>query len=180
VIEAQTKKAIYSAVREWVKGEVEGEDHVDLARLADEAVDYFMRDEEILRNCLRIVLRPLVYEVARLVLRSTRGEEVIDLGPDEIVTRGEHTRRGKTLSQKFAKWMEHSGDNGHMRMVKMTKPQLLIAAQERKRRGHTELKIAAFQERLAAGMKSGEVVEQRYTIEDMRRIWSEVEATGGL
>jgi hypothetical protein len=173
------KNTTQMEVRQWVQDAIDGVDGVDLAKLSNDAVDHFMADEDFVRRELGGVLRPLVYEIARNVLKATRQEAVVNLGQDEIVTREEHKRRSNQLAKRFIRWMEHAGEDGHVRLMKMRKKQLLTAANERRKRGETELKIAAFEEQVARGLSSDtEVVEERYSAEDLEGIWEQIEAKG--
>lgn len=168
--------SIEQQIRQWVQAEIEEADSVDLPSLANDALDHFRTDEAFVHALMEDAIRPRVYDIARHVLSETRGAgNPIELG-DEIVTGEEFKKRSRNMSAKFARWMEHAGEDGHIRFTKMRKPQLITAASERKKRGLTELKIAEFEQRVAAGMKSdNETVDQRYSAEDLQSIWKQIE-----
>lgn len=164
-------------VRSWLREVISDSDSVQLPELASEAVEHFRSDQVFIDQLLKESLAPMVYELAHDVMKETRQGTVV-LG-ERVVSGKEFKRRSSALQARFLRWMEHSDGDGHVRLMKMRKKQLLAAAEERTKRGNTELMIAAFEKRVAAGLENDkQAVEEKYSAEDLEEIWKQIEDKG--
>lgn len=160
-------------LREWIKERVEDQDSVDLPELADEAVKFFSEKPHFVRDIMGEMLRGHVYEIGQNMLKSTHGEPVVMLG-ETAVTQSEFKRRSGALSERFSRWMEHTGDQ-YERLTKLTSVELLNAAGNRERRANTEIAVAKFLRRVASGLSEGQRVEERYSATELEALWTNAE-----
>jgi hypothetical protein len=151
-------------VRTWVREQIADADEVTLPALADEAVEHFVKDKRFIRALLDESLRPLVYDLARIEMGRTRGT-VIRLG-DTLATEEAIDKRSQTLAGKWSRWLEHVNDR-HVRLLDMTREDLLTAAGERRERAEADLKIADLWDRLAAHLEGGQAVRERFTPQEI-------------
>ena len=167
--EEQQKLSHQAQVRLWIKGQVDGAPAVRLPDLTDRAVEHFSKQKPFIRSFLAEQLRPIVYEQARIVLQDTRRDGAPILLGDELVNREEFKRRATAIASKWSQWIEHSGDR-HIRLLDMTRADLLAAAEERYQRGQREMGLARLWRKLAAGLGDGEVVRERFTPEQIEEV----------
>lgn len=98
---------------------------------------------------------------------ATRGLSL--MGADTLVSKEALQATIDRLALKFEHWVEHAGDR-HLKLLSMRKGDLLQAAQERRKRGLTELRIAVLWERLAETLTSDQEVGDKYTTEQIARM----------
>lgn len=156
-------------LRQWVSAQCSGRSQIGIPELCDEAVDHFTQDKPFVRTFLNEALRPMVYTVVQQVVSSSR--EYVVLG-DEVVTQAVVRARSRPLLGRFNKWMEHAGDR-HYRFMDLTKEQVLMAIDERKKRVAGEITIIALEEHIAAKLESGERVRDRFTPEGLEQLMNE-------
>lgn len=150
-----------SKVRQWVRESIEGREEVRIPDLVNEAVKVFNKDRKFLTALANETLRDMVYELARTAVGNSR---LITLG-DEAVNLEGVKRRARTHSV-FASWLEHAGDH-HVRLLDMTREDLLVAADEREKRGQHEVRLAALWRTIANGLEGGQTVGSKYTAEEI-------------
>lgn len=160
-------------LREWLKERIEDRDAVNLPDLADEATEFFTTKPQFVKEAVAEMVRGYVYEMGQKILKDTRGEHVFLLG-GEVVTGTEFKRRSGALGKRFVKWMEHTGDD-YERLMTLQAPQLRHAAEARENQAHTQLRVASFLRRVAAGLADGQRVEERYGVEELEAFWNDVE-----
>lgn len=171
-------------VRDWIREEIQERDSVILPEFTRETINHFMENNGLLGDLLKESLEPLVYQMAKEVLGESRHAAQgqyrarqfayanVQLG-DEMVTREEFESRAKKFSNRFSRWMEHAGDR-HYNFMKMNATQLQAAADERRKRGTTEIFTAEFFERIAGDIGVG-FVEEVYSPEQVDEIWHEMQ-----
>jgi hypothetical protein len=158
-------------LREILLEEIEGESSVNLPELANRVADIVRANEELASGLIAEVVRPYVYQQGTQIFAQTRGEPIVELG-DEVVGRSEFEARAKTLSSRFARWMEHANGR-YVNFMEMTKADLEDAARQRKTRATTELKIAEFQLYVSRTLKKkSEKVGDRYTPSEVDEMWT--------
>ncbi len=151
--------SIRSRLRVWITEEVEDLHEFELSTVADSATDYFLTDSEFVGTVLRDLLRAMAYEVTAGVAQRTRG--FIVLG-NHVASREGLKEQAKHLSGKWDRWLEHVGTR-HLRLMDMTREDLLTAAAERRLRAKTENTIATLWETLAEKLEGGQVLRERFT-----------------
>lgn len=156
-------------IRNWIKGEVEGESEVQLPDLTARAIDHFSGQKAFIRAFLAETLPEMVYEQARTVLRLTRdwGEPIL-LG-DSLVTPEVLARKARVLKSRWSGWFERVGDR-HINLMAMTREDLRQAAEHRRTQAMTELGYATLWDEMAARMKKGQTVAQRFKPEDIEAL----------
>lgn len=162
-----TELSSKARIRQWVREEIEGKEEVQLPELASKAIDTFKKDTKFLRQLAEESLRAMVYQLAYQAVQQTRG---MWMAGDTAVTKEAIRQRARKHSL-FRDWLEHVNDK-HIRLMDMTREELLIAADEREKRGKHEIGLAALWRTLAERLEGGETVGNRYTpdeIEAMHR-----------
>lgn len=159
--------------RAWIEERVE--DHTSVPELAEGALAHFRKQPSFVDTFLDVALYGMLYEITKKVLMGTRHDAVL-LG-EEVVSRNEFEVRSYKLAKRFARWMEHAGEDHHVRLMKMSRRQLRVAIQERKGRIETEQRVVNLMERIEHDLTSDEeVVEDRFSAEDLAEMWQELES----
>lgn len=157
-VERATAGSARSKVRAWIREAIRDRGDVHLPTLAGEVVEHFRGDQEFVDAYLAETLPDIVYATAQAVLGTTR----VRLA-DELVQPERLRAATPVLRSKWGHWLEHVGDR-HVRLGDMTKGLLLVAAEERERRGDTEYVIARTWRHLAGAMETDwETVNQRFS-----------------
>jgi hypothetical protein len=156
-------------LRQWVMQQVNGKAQLEIPELCDEAVDHFSKDRPFVRTFLNEAMRPMVYQVVQQVVSASR--EYVVLG-DEVVSQAVVRARSKPLLGRFTKWMEHAGDR-HYRFMDLTREQVVLAIEERKKRVSGELTVIALEEHVMTKLQPGERVRDRFTAEGLEQLMNE-------
>lgn len=152
-------------VRLWVRERIQGEEEVSLPELANEAIQVLGGDRKFITAFANECLHDMVLELASQVIKQTRG--LIKIG--DVVTDVEGVKRRARKQSVFANWLEHVGDR-HVRLLDMTREDLLSAADERQTRGERELEVAALWRTLAQRLEGGQAVKDRFSAEEIEGI----------
>lgn len=178
--QVQNQPSVRSVVRAWLREAIEGEEAISLPFLADKAVQHFGKQPELVQQYFAETFRQLVYGEAQSVVARTRSTasvssqtDRIQLG-DEIVTREVVKERARKLGSRWSNWMEHVGER-HISLMKMTRDDCLKAIGERELRIASEQKRVTLLQRLAEQLEGDEAIEDRYSDEDIDRIWKEID-----
>ncbi len=150
--------------REWLKGEIAGRDEVKFPELTDSLMDWLERSD-----LWRAFFRMGAYQFVRNEFTAGRSLNGLVCLAEEAVTRSVLDRRAEALRKKWNQWFEHVGDRD-IRLMAMTREDLLVAASERRQRATTENEIARVWEVLADGLDEGETVGDRYKPEQIEQI----------
>jgi hypothetical protein len=135
-----------------------------------------MSDTDWVEDMLDESLNPVLYDLATNAVHGTRQGIFLVVG-DEIMRRDEFRRRARGQASRWMGWMEHVGDR-FIRLGDMTRRDLLLAAQERRRRADREYKIADLWEKLAAGLAEEQRVGEVYTIDQIQEVAEAISIDG--
>ena len=148
-------------VRQWVRDHVAGKEEIRIPDVVDAAVKDFSRDRKFLTALATESLRDMVYEITKDTIGRSR---MILLG--EVGTNHDGVKRRARTHTVFRDWLERVGDH-HVRLLDMTREDLLVAADERQKRGQHEVAIAALWRTIANGLEGGQVVGTKYTADEI-------------
>mgnify|MGYP001559047130 FL=1 len=129
-------------VREWIREALVDVESVSLPHLTDVIMAKILEEKEVLTG----YLRSGVYQEVKLVVSTTRG--MVEMG-EEAVSRECLAERGQHFRERWVDWFEHVAGKGHVRLMAMTKGDLLIAASERRERAMTEIDVVNLWEAIA-------------------------------
>jgi hypothetical protein len=160
-------------LREFIHDEIKGKSEVSLPDVTKRAVRFAIKNKEYLKALLIDLLKPIVYEEAKRVIAQSRGlasesettSNLVQLG-DEVVSRGVLKERAAKIGQRWLKHMEHAGSR-HVLLMDMTADDLLLAEQERRKRGDAEYGYADLWAKLRVRMESGQRVRDVWSAEEI-------------
>jgi hypothetical protein len=172
-----TANSVRSRIREIVRTRIEDEDEISLPNLTDALVTLLRGDEPFMEEFIRISLRSEVYAQVSAAVAGSRN---LVLFGDTAMSEDAIEKRSDAFASRFLGWFEHSGER-HVRLMDMTKEDLLASASERRKRGNREYVIAELWTQLAGKLKKGQRVEERFTAEEIEAMYSRIEsATEGV
>lgn len=155
-----------SEIRSFVRNLVTDEQEVSAPELVNRAIENFASNEEFVRQLFTEAFHDIVYAEVQAVIAETRIIRV----PGYTFTQEELSKRVAKHSV-FKNWLEHSGER-HIRVMDMTKEDLLVAASERESRGERELKLANLWRSIAGELNNGEKVSTKFTSEDLDQLYA--------
>lgn len=166
-------------LRQWVREQLEDDKTIAwkvpvAARAAAE--EWQGRGEDAMQELLQDVLEPIIYRITLEVTAESRSrsKNVLDITEDkrgrQFIIRS-HVKR--TATEMVQAWFEHAKD-GHVRLMKATKEQLEEAVHQRTAQASTQMKRAAFLQRLADGMVEGQTVEEAWGVERVAGLYVEM------
>ena len=155
-------------VRQWVREQMEDASEVDLPALAGRAVAHFRGDAAFIQTFLDESLPTLVYDIASSIGSKTR---LLSFG-DHLATRAT-VADAATRHTVFERWLEHAGAR-HIRLLSMTKADLLVAAEERRKRGEHDMWLSRLWVRIAKDMSDEDTVGERFTTEEIEKLAQEL------
>lgn len=165
-------------LRTWIQNELTGKSEVNLPDLAAAAVEHVTKNRKLLNAVLLDMLRPMVYEEARLVVSGSRGappsERMVQLG-DDLVSREALSGRARRMSRKWLEFTEHAGSR-HVLLMDMTAEDLDLAESERKARGDVEYGYANLWANLRARLEPGQRVREVWTAEEIEQAYRSLKA----
>lgn len=168
---ATTENSARSRIREIVRNRIEAEDEISLPELTDALVTLLRGDEQFMDEFVAEALRSEVYaQVSAAVAGSRR---LVQVG-DFAMTSEAIEKRAQAFASRFLGWFEHSGAR-HVRLMDMTREDLLTSASERRKRGQREYSIAALWTQLASGLEGGQRVEERFTAAEIEALYERIE-----
>ena len=152
----------------------EGE-RLKLTDLTEQALKEFAVDPEWVTAFVSESLESMIRSVAQKAVASTRGhyrkyvfrDTVMGVQAYATQTTQEAATLSMKLMQKWGSWMEHTGQS-HLRLLDMTRADLLAAAEERERRANRELEVARLWRAMADAMPGGATtVREAFKLEDI-------------
>lgn len=158
-------------LKTFIRGQIKGKSEIDLVVLTQRVLRFVSKDKVLLKAVLLELLRPMVYEEARLVIADSRegGDassdpttNLVQLG-DEIVSRGVLRERA---GRKWLQFMEHAGSR-YVRLMDMTDDDLILAEAERRKRGDAEYQYADLWAKLRARLEKGQRVRDVWTVQEI-------------
>lgn len=162
-------KSYRTQLREWIDNEIATSDQIKLPDLVNSAVNHFESDNRFVREFMRENLRDVIYEEAQRFVSLTRSH--VQLG-DMVTSRGQF----KTLARHkspFQTWLEHVGDH-HVLVLDMTKSDLILAAQERQKRGEHEIAIASLWRAMAERLSAAQRVREVFTPDEIEAMFHQL------
>lgn len=136
-------------LRVWVESRIDGVDSFEVPALVSEAATEFFGDPAWTKAMFG---RLLAVEIGG-ILQQLRPRGT--MAGDTATTKKGMKERADALARKWGGWFEHTSA-GHVRLMAMTRPQLLEAAAEREARGAIEIRTAKLWRALAAQLRSDE------------------------
>lgn len=167
-----TTQTARSRIREIVKIRIEDEDEISIPNLTDSLVALLRGDEEFMEEFVQSALRSEVYTQVAAAIGASR--KLIQMG-DVAMTKEAVEKRAQSFATRFLGWFEHSGSR-HVRLMDMTREDLLVSAGERRKRGQREYRIAELWTQLAGGLEGGQRVEERFTAEQIEELYTRIES----
>lgn len=170
-----------SQLRAWITSELQDQAEIKLPALSQKAIEVFSQQPVFIRSLLEEMLPSMVYDLAKSVVSGTRnnGDERQFIAGDSVMTQQAIKERGRQISSRWKNFLEHTGDR-HVRLLDMTKSDLLQAAQERRQRGLTELRYANLWEELASKLKDNQKVGDKFTEEQIERMNQRINNDEGM
>lgn len=162
----EKEKSTRARLSEWVSAELVGAEEIQIPALTEKAMRHFADDKGFVSALLRENVRSLIYEVVQTVVGKSRGE-LVQLG-DAVVDATEFKARARRRST-FENWLEHVGDH-HVRLLDMSREELLIAAKERTDRGKHELELARLWRAMAQRLEGGQQVREVFTAAEIESL----------
>lgn len=151
-------------VRTWLREQIADQTEVEIAVLYRRMIAHFAEDPTFVRAWLAETLPAVAYEETRSIVGDTRGGHV--LFGDVLLSREATDRRLAASRPRWQLWLEHVGDR-HVRLVEMTRNDLLAAASIRRERGETEIRYAELWEELASRLSGKKRVGDVFTSEEI-------------
>ena len=143
-----------------VRGEMEGKDELIVSEIASAALRHCIDGNEGFLEAFGLEYATAVAnDVVRAIAATTR--QHVSLGP-ALATKGDSEERRERESKRIMAMFEHAGTRS-VRFGAMQRDDLLLAATHRELRSHREKQIANFERTIAAQLKPGERVEDRFT-----------------
>lgn len=166
-------KSIRSQIRANVLEAIETEDFVRLPDLAAKAQRLFLDDPGLREELANEVLPGVILDIVQRTVAETRkiNKEVIAT-QSGVITSADAIRKAAKAHNVFGDWMERVETEGkHVRLMKMTKGQLLGAAQERAGNAAYNTGLSKTWTELAEGLEEGQAVEDVFTDEDIAKVY---------
>lgn len=171
-----------SRLKAFIRADIKGKSEVDLAAVTNRAVQFVKKDKALLKAVLLDLLRPMVYEEARLVIADSReGSDgvapttnLVQLG-DEVVSRGVLRERAAKVGRKWLKFMEHAGSR-YVLLMDMTADDLVLAEAERRNRGDAEYGYADLWAKLRTRLENGQRVRDVWTASEIESVRQSLKA----
>lgn len=154
-------------LRFLIRNLLQGREEVSIPDLAGEVVDHVLADEEMSKALMFRFLQPMVYEQVRRQVASTRSDKV--LVGDEVMSKDNFKKQATAPGGRFNRWLEHANGR-HVRLVKMTKTDLLAACEERGVTADRNAKLRDFFKALSEKVPEGKTVAQSITTAELERI----------
>lgn len=167
-------------LRAWIRQQIKGKGEVNLPDLTERAVKWVARDKALARAVLLELLKPLVYEEARLVIADSRkapkgmADSLVQLG-DAVASRGALRGRAAAMERFWAGLKEHAGSR-HVLVLDMTAEDLTLAETERRKRGDAEYVYADLWARLRGRLEGNQRVRDVWTVQEIEAARQAVKA----
>ena len=169
--ETKTPMTARARIREFVESAIEGQDEFSLTELSARASAELLSDPKFVRAFGEQLLQQMMYEEVQRVVARKRDLLSFE---DQVLTPAAFERKKEQFGSRFLSWYEHSGDK-HINVLKMSRPELLASADERDKRGSKEINLARLWRRLANGLEGDQIVEERFTSEEIESMYLDIE-----
>lgn len=167
--------------------EVADGDRLKISDLTELAEREFATDPDWTKAFVQESLTSMIRSVTQQAVASTRGQYKKYVFGDRVLTAKDYatqtTHEAATLRMrlmsKWGGWMEHTGVS-HVRLLDMTRKDLLDAAAEREGRANRELEIAALWRAMAEKMPDDDTtVRQSFDLEVIEAMSVEIRQNAG-
>lgn len=151
---------------QWFQARIDGLPEWSIDELADNAFAEVSRHPEWIKSICMSWVRERLTEFSAHERPSGYvpfGDRVIDRDGPEL------QERADALMKKWGRWAEHDG-NQYVRLLEMTRSQLLIAAEQRERAARTERVRAELCRMLADVLEEGQQVKDCVGPEELERM----------
>lgn len=170
-------------LRTFIRGEIKGKSEVELVKVTNRAVRFVAKDKALLKAVLLELLRPMVYEEARLLIADSRNFDKVADAPttnlvqlgDEVVSRGVLKKRAASVGKRWLTFMEHAGSR-YLLVMDMTDDDLALAEAERRNRGDVEHGYADLWAKLRTRMERGQRVRDVWSAEEIEAVRQSLKA----
>lgn len=146
-------------IRQWVKELTQGRDEISIPDITDEVIARIHDDVET----MRALLYDGVYEEVRGQIGASRSWF---LAGERALNEEALAAKAERLKSRWSRWLEHANGH-HIRLMTMTRLDLLAAAAERRKRAETEVRIARLWEAMADQMAEGQTVGEVFDPEQI-------------
>jgi hypothetical protein len=154
------RNVIVEYTRAIIDRAIERPDRVSVSEIVEQALERFGSDQAFMMNLALMNVREIVNAAVRETIAETRGPSRRVIVRDTIVMPQEQLAETSALMQSLAlRWGRFREWNGqvHVLLPKMTRIDLLAAAEIRRERAERELAYAILFERLAARLPNDTV-----------------------
>jgi hypothetical protein len=162
------KLQVRTIIRRWVEAELEAAEAIELPAVRDAVVRRLLANPALVQRALTALVGPTVYEVARVVLAQRR--DLVPTGPERYETPARLAERLTRLTDRWQQWLE-KGVTVHVPVVRMTRADLLAAAERRRHVAAHHTGVAAFFEALAHQLRDGQVVADVFSETELDHLY---------
>ena len=146
-------------VARFVREKIDGQDRVEIPDLVEMAVGQFMHDPQFVAQFMREQLHSIVYGIAQNVVPQTRSCAI--LVGTTITTPTAARRKASGARPRWQIWLEYNGRE-FVQLPRMTREELLAAAELRDTIADRQHSIATLWRALAASLQPGQAVGDVY------------------
>lgn len=140
--------------REWWRERVETDDAVDIKKLARQAAVELAESPEFCSSFLPDFIESTMYDMGQRMVAVRRAE----LRTHSVLSK-QIEADAKRDADKWDRWLEYSPESGiHIPLTKMTREQVVSAAEYRRDSGNAELFEARWLDSIANQLKPGQHV----------------------
>ena len=158
--------------REIVKTLIDGETSYKQPDVAREALIVAKKDRTKWRLLVEEWEYSAAYEEVRGIVAQGRSSSNLRVIGDHAFTPEAASADFERRFSKFWSRTEHVADRNIL-LPEMSREDLIVAATEREKRGTEELFNAQFLRRLANGLEGDKLVSQRFSEEEVTKLWDQ-------
>lgn len=170
----------FAALDEFLHERIDNKDRVSTKPLVKEAAKHFRRDSDL----LAAMIYPVVYRRIMQIMSSSRqggvvesSSGVISSAESLVVPKAERSVFGR--KSKYRNWREWNGAE-YVLFMRQTRQDCFAASAYRRQISSTHLVRAMVNEAIGEKLRDGEVVEDKFTEEDVEKLEVQVRASLGL
>jgi hypothetical protein len=170
-MDSDSAPTLRHTIEEWLEEEFNDHEEIDIRLIATRGFEYFYADPEFRHQFVQDFLRSTIYTIALGMMTRARHMSLISAEEAaNIIAEGS--------VKKIAKWRERDPQTGtYILLTKLSKEQGLRAAQDRERRAVPNLKRAGFLRLVMGRLEEGEIVEDKWTLEQLAALEEQIEVT---
>lgn len=159
-------------IREWWKANLNVSGPCELAPMSVQCVADLERDDAFCRAFVREFLPALALEIGS---EAVRGDGVYRHRIGTKLMTGEQLRQEIDAEETpWARWIHQDGKGGGVPLLDMNRGQLIAASEDRKRRGDTNYKDAAFFKAIADTLNDGQAVGDVWRANDLADLYERI------